>query len=102
MSESLGSIIDRLLTIDLKLWNAQEDIYIIRKMSFDEFKKSYFNDDDGAKKIWEFLKKATDLNCQRATLVDEIDHKIVEIINAKINGEDLDNGNFIQRKHKTY
>ena len=102
MSETLGSVIDRLLTVDMKLWDAQDKIYTIRRMDFSQFKTEYFSDEEGAKKIWDMLAKATDLNCQRAALVDAIDEKLVEIINAKMSGEDLDSGKFIQRKFKTY
>ena len=52
--------------------------------------------------LWNVLKKACDLNVQRNQLINEVDEKIIEIINAKINGENLDNGKFLQRAHKTY
>jgi hypothetical protein len=102
MADTLGSIIDKLLTIDLKMWNNQELIYKIRKMSFEEYKKEYFESEDGAEKLWEQLKKACDLNNQRNQLIDEIDEKIVEIISAAFQNKELDDGKFIQRKHKTY
>jgi hypothetical protein len=102
MAETLGSIIDRLCGIDLKMWNAQEDIYQIRKMSFEEYKKAYFENEEGAEKIWKMLAKACDLNITRNALIDAIDEKIVEIINDKLSGEDLNSGKHIQRKHKTY
>jgi len=102
MSDTLGSIIDKLTTADLKMWQNQELLYEIRRMTFDEYKAKYFNDEDGAKKLWDCLKKACDLNVQRNVLIDEIDGKIIEMIDAKLNGENLDDGKFIQRKHKTY
>lgn len=101
-NETLGSMIDRLLTADLKLWNIQENLYRIRKMSFDEFKKEFIETEEGNKLLWETFKKATDLNCQRAELVDGVDMKFVELIKAAMSGEELDNGKFIQRKFKTY
>jgi len=101
-NETLGSIIDRLFTIDTKMWNAQDEIYKIRKMNFDQYKEEYFSNEEGAKRLWECLKKATDLNLQRNELIDAIDQKIVEIVKAGISGEDLDDGKFVQRKHKTY
>jgi hypothetical protein len=100
--DTLGGIVDKLITVDLKMWNNQEIFYTIRKMSFDEYKEKFFKTEDGAKELWEQLKKCCDLNVQRASLVDELDTKLIEIIKASINGEDLDNGAFIQRKHKTY
>lgn len=102
MADTLGGVIDKLFTIDTKMWNNQEEIYKIRKMTFEEYKKEYFDNEEGATKLWECLKKACDLNVQRNQLIDEIDEKIVEIINSAVAGNNLDDGKYIQRKHKTY
>lgn len=102
MADTLGTLIDKLTTVDLKMWNNQELLYEIRRMSFEEYKAKYFDTEDGANLLWETLKKACDLNVQRNQLINEIDEKIIEIVNAKIGGEDLDNGKFLQRSHKTY
>lgn len=102
MADTLGGLIDKLLTVDLKMWNNQEILYKIRRMTFEEFKKEYFEDEQGAEKLWSYLKKACDLNVQRNQLIDEIDGKVIEIVDARKSGEELDNGKFIQRKHKTY
>jgi hypothetical protein len=102
MADTLGNVIDKLITVDMKMWNNQELLYEIRRMEFDEYKDKYFSSEDGAKNLWECLKKACDLNVQRNQLINEFDEKVIEIINAKINGEELDNGKFIQRSHKTY
>ena len=102
MADTLGGLIDKLLTVDLKMWDNQELLYKIRRMSFDEYKKEYFEDEQGAEKLWKYLKKACDLNVQRNQFIDEIDEKVVEIVKAAASGEDLDAGKFIQRKHKTY
>ena len=40
MSDTLGSLVDKLTTVDLKMWNNQELLYEIRRMSFDEYKKN--------------------------------------------------------------
>jgi len=100
--DTLGGIIDKLLTIDLKMWNNQELLYEIRRMTFEEFQKKYWKTEDGAQKLWDCLKKACDLNVQRNQLIDEVDAKIIEMIRAAQSGENLDEGKFIQRKHKTY
>ena len=42
MSDTFGSLIDKLFTVDMKMWNNQEFLYEIRKMSFDEYKQKYF------------------------------------------------------------
>ena len=102
MADTLGSLIDKLCTIDLKMWNNQEILYEIRRMSFDEYKEKYFSSEEGAQELWVCLKKVCDLNVQRNQLIDEVDEKVVEIVEAATSGEDLDNGKFIQRKHKTY
>jgi hypothetical protein len=102
MADTLGTLVDKLTTVDLKMWNNQELLYEIRRMDFDEYKSKYFNDENGANLLWETLKKACDLNVQRNQLINEIDEKIIEIVNAKLSGEDLDNGKFLQRSHKTY
>ncbi len=102
MADTLGNVVDKLVTVDIKMWDNQELLYEIRRMSFDEYKEKYFNDEEGAQKLWAILKKATDLNVQRNQLINEVDEKIIEIINAKLSGEELDNGKFLQRSHKTY
>jgi hypothetical protein len=100
--DTLGNLIDKLTTVDLKMWNNQEILYEIRKMSFEEYKRKYFENEEGAKLLWETLKKATDLNVQRNQLINEVDERIIEIVKAGLAGEDLDNGKFLQRSHKTY
>ena len=102
MADTLGGIIDKLVTIDLKMWDNQEILYEIRRMTFDEFKEKYWSKEDGAHLLWDCLKKCCDLNVQRNALIDEVDEKIVEMVQASTSGKDLDSGKFIQRKHKTY
>lgn len=102
MADTLGSIIDKLVTVDMKMWNNQELLYEIRRSSFDEFKEKYFSSEEGSKVLWEILKKACDLNVQRNQLINEVDFKIVEMIHSLQNGEQLDNGKYIQRSFKTY
>lgn len=102
MSDTLGSLIDKTITVDLKMWNNQELLYEIRRMSFDEYKEKYFSNEEGAMELWQSLKKACDLNVQRNQLIDEIDEKIVKMIKDAVSGLDMDDGKYIQRKHKTY
>mgnify|MGYP003628582379 CR=1 FL=1 len=102
MADTLGGIIDKLITVDMKMWNNQELIYDIRRMSFEEYKDKYFENEEGAQLLWEGLKKACDLNLQRNQLIDEVDVKIIEMVEAALNRESLDSGKFLQRKHKTY
>ena len=102
MADTLGNVIDKLVTVDMKMWNNQELLYEIRRMTYEEYKNKYFDSENGADELWRILKKACDLNVQRNQLINEVDEKIIEIVNAKISGEDLDNGKFLQRSHKTY
>jgi hypothetical protein len=102
MADTLGSLIDKLITADMKMWDNQELLYEIRRMTFEEYKEKYFASEEGAENLWKYLKKACDLNVQRNQLIDEIDTKVVEIVEAANSGEELDAGKFIQRKHKTY
>ena len=100
--DSLGNVVDKLVTVDMKMWNNQELLYEIRRMTFEEYKEKYFNTEDGATLLWETLKKACDLNVQRNQLINEFDEKLIQMFEAFKNGEDLDNGRFLQRSHKTY
>jgi hypothetical protein len=100
--DSLGNVIDKLVTVDMKMWNNQELLYEIRRMTFDEFKEKYFLSEEGSQKLWDILKKACDLNVQRNQLINEVDEKIIQMFEALKNGEELDNGKFLQRSHKTY
>jgi len=100
--DSFGNVIDKLVTVDMKMWHNQELLYEIRKMSFEEYKQKYFTNEDGAKLLWETLKKATDLNVQRNQLINEVDEKLIEMFSVFKKGESLDNGRFLQRSHKTY
>ena len=71
-------------------------------MNFTEYKDKYFTDEEGAEKLWKCLKKCCDLNVQRNQLIDEVDEKVLEILQQGLSGKDLDDGKNIQRKHKTY
>lgn len=102
MADTLGSLIDKLITVDMKMWNNQEFLYEIRRMTFEEYKEKYFLNQDGAEILWDKLKKACDLNVQRNQLINEVDLKIIEMISSSTAGEELDNGKYLQRAHKTY
>lgn len=97
--DTIGSLIDKLFTIDMKLWNNQELLFKVRKMTFEEFKEEFGTKEEDMYKLWECLKKTCDLNVQRNAIMDEIDETMVKMIEQK---EELDNGKFIQRKFKTY
>lgn len=94
--DTIGSLIDKLITIDMKLWDAQEYVYKIRKMPYKEFLATY-NNLIGMRILYEGFQKATDLNLQRNDLIDEIDETLIKAIQS-----DDKRRKFIQKKHKTY
>lgn len=102
MADTLGSIIDKLITVDMKMWNNQEFLYEVRKCSFEEFKEKYTSTEEKQQDLFASIKKCCDLNAQRNVLIDEIDEKIVKIIKDAILGKDIDLEGYIQKKHKTY
>jgi hypothetical protein len=101
MADTIGSLIDKLATVNQKMFMAQEDLYPIRKMSLEEFKTA-FNSNEGLEKLYTAFQKSMDLNVQRQAMILEVDRKIAEVVSAAVKGEDLDNGTFIQNQHKTY
>jgi hypothetical protein len=101
MADTIGSLIDKLATVNQKLFMAQEELYVIRKMSFEEFKATY-GTEEGLQKLHTAFKKNMDLNVQRQAMILEVDKKIAEVVAAAVKGNDLDDGSFIQDQHKTY
>ena len=55
MADTFGGLIDKLITIDMKMWNNQELLYEIRRMTFDEYKQKYFLNEDGSLIIYLML-----------------------------------------------
>ena len=102
MADTLGGLIDKLITIDMKMWNNQEFLYQVRKMDFKEFEKTFASSSDTKLSLFNSIKKCCDINMQRNQLIDEIDEKIITMLNESKSGKDLDAGKFLQRKHKTY
>jgi len=98
--DTLGSLIDKLFTTDMKLFMSQEDFYIIRGMTFEQFKEKYFSSEENCKKLYDLFNKGIDLNLQRNQLIDEIDSLLVQF------GKDVrfrkDLHKYKQLKHKTY
>lgn len=93
--DTLGGLIDKLITVDMKMWYAQEDFYKIRTMTFEEFYETYKNE-AGMRLLWDQFQKGIDLNLQRNAIIDEIDEMILTLTGVE------DDGRVVQRKHKTY
>lgn len=102
MADTLGGLIDKLFTADMKMWVNQDLFYEIRRMSFEDFNQKFMTTEEGRRELWECFKKTCDLNVQRNQLIDEVDEKVIEMIKAAQDGKELDAGKFLQRKHKTY
>lgn len=97
MADTLGSLIDKLFTIDTKMWNNQELLYEIRKLTFEEFHTKFLSTEQGQRTFYESIKKCCDLNYQRNQLIDEIDQYAARMVNGGIKVDDM-----VQLKHKTY
>jgi hypothetical protein len=96
MPETLGSVIDRLITVNLRMWSNQEILYEIRRLSFEEFLSKYHGDIDSMKSLYDLLQKCCNINVQRNVLIDDIDKTIQDIVASK------DPEVYVQDKHKTY
>ncbi len=77
--KTVGENINELCSASKKLWDAQDELYVYRRMTFEEF-KSLFDTEEGARKVYDIFKGAMDLNVDRSTLVSEIDKALVEKI----------------------
>jgi len=84
--ETLGSLVDKLCIVNLKMWHTQEEVYAIRKMSMAEFKKRYGQRPEALKRA---LDKATTLNVQRNELIDEVDQFFRDVVEGKRKPESL-------------
>lgn len=102
MAETLGTIIDKLITVDLKMWWNQELLYEIRRMDFDQFKEKYFSSEKGSEVLWLSLKKACDLNVQRNELIEEVDQYLYNSLRQIESGEKSEERNYVKKSHKTY
>ena len=102
MADTVGSLVDKITTANNKLFATQDKLFGIRKMSFEEFKETYGTSDEKLQVVYDYFKKAADLNVQRQALILELDKKLIEIVSAAVKGENLENGSFVQDQHKTY
>ena len=57
MSDTLGNLIDKLITIDMKMWNNQEFLYEVRRMEFDQFQNKFTSTVDQQAMLFESIKK---------------------------------------------
>jgi hypothetical protein len=88
--DTFGNLIDKLTTINSKLWHNQEELYKIRKMTPEEFVSVHGKDLKGLHCI---VARCCDLNVQRAKLMDEID----KFLSFATNNKDI-----VREQHKIY
>jgi hypothetical protein len=53
MSDTLGGLVDKLITIDMKMWTNQEFLYEIRRISFEEFKNKFIETEEQKLELFE-------------------------------------------------
>lgn len=108
--ETPGSLVDKLCTVDLKMWNNQEALYEIRRMSYDEFCVRFglpytCSEKNTSHELYSVLKKACDLNVQRNNLINEVDEKMLEMFAKFATFMNMDEGlknNCIARMNQIY
>lgn len=88
--DTLGNLVDKLTTVNAKLWHNQEELYKIRKMTPSEFEDVHGKDMKG---LHSLLARCCDLNVQRAKLMDEID-KFLSMATG--------NEGIVREQHKIY
>lgn len=90
--DTLGSLVDKLVTVNLKMWHNQESLYEIRRMSQEDFEERYGNSID---EVREIVTRCCDLNVQRSRLMDAIDDHFQAVIRGHKSAEPM-------HQHKTY
>lgn len=84
--DTFGNLIDKLITVNLKMWHNQEELYGIRKMTLEQFEIHYGNN---LEKLHEIIGRCCTLNVQRANLMDEIDVFLADAIEKKKGRKEL-------------
>jgi len=79
MSDTIGSLVDKLATVNNKMFFNQEFLYEIGRMTEDEFVMKYYSDGD-KRDLYNSLKKIISLNLQRQSIILEHDKLLVDMI----------------------
>lgn len=90
MTDTIGSLVDKLATVNNKMFVNQEFLYEIGHMTEDEFVMKYYSDGD-KRDLYISLKRVINLNLQRQSLILEHDTLLVDMILDLI--KDPDNKN---------
>ena len=100
MADTIGSLIDKLSIVNLKMFWNQEILYEIRRMTSDDFIKKYGDD---LQKVHKILKICCDMNVLRSQLIDEINSRIFDImITLGGSQQDIENLRLVAPSHKSY
>jgi len=99
--QTLGSLVDQLGVVNLKMWNAQEFLYKIKDMTLEEFKERY-SQEENLEELYTVFQKSCDLNLQRNNIIDEIDAFVLQLVTILDHERVVDTTKLMQRKHKTY
>ncbi len=76
MSETLGSLVDKLIIDNLKLWHAQEDVYRYQRMTLEEYEQVPAAE---THKAWQRLAA---LNLSRNGHMVELDELLAEAVHT--------------------
>lgn len=100
MADTIGSLIDKLATVNNKMFWNQEFLYELRAMSPEEFVEKYEGSKENLEDLFEKLKKVVDLNLQRQALILEVDRMLVSMIVA-LGGDPSQAHRYVIDQHKT-
>lgn len=101
MSETLGGLVDKLVTVDMKMWHNQEFLYAVRRMTFGEFSAQYLATEEKTRDLFDSIKRCCDLNYQRNELINEINEYFASSLESVSTGG-VDRDRHVQKPHKTY
>ena len=90
MADTIGSLVDKLATVNNKMFINQEFLYEIGRMTEDDFVMKYYSDGD-KRDLYIRLKKVINLNLQRQALILEHDKLLVDMILDLIRNPDNKN-----------
>jgi len=100
MADTVGSLIDKVTVVNLKMWHNQEILYEIRRMDEEEFVEKYGND---LKQVHRTIKICCDMNVLRNQLIDEINSRLAKLVET-LGGthEDIESLRLLAPSHKSY
>jgi hypothetical protein len=100
MADTIGSLIDKLGIINLKMFWNQETLYEMRRMTKDEFVSKYGQRLD---EVHDILKRCCDMNVLRSQLIEEIDQRVIKVgEKAGLSEEAINELRLSARPYKTY